>query len=117
MIANTQEGRFQALFARDDGHHLNLGARQADVRGGNAQIGYFGFPDNVLKRLFLQQHVVDARVAFFHTDAASARGIGLGVQVEQEGFLFRRSQARRKVDCRCGLSDAAFLIGYRNDSC
>ena len=38
-FARLQEGIFEALFARDDGDHFHFGAREANVRGRDAEKG------------------------------------------------------------------------------
>ena len=62
----------------------------------------------------MRQDIVDGRFRFVLIDTQADGRIGLRVHVDNERFFFGGSQAGGKVNCRCGFSDATFLIADRN---
>ena len=50
-----------------------------------------------------------------HFNSQSFCGIGLGVRINDQHPLLQHGQACTQVDCRCGFSNASFLICYRNN--
>src|SRR6185503_5791166 len=62
------------------------------------------------------QDVVHSRPEAGAIDARAARGISLGIAVDQQGSTLRCRQARREVNRRCGLAYTALLVGDRDDT-
>ena len=48
--------------------------------------------------------------------ADAARGVGLGVEVDEQDLLARQGEGGGQIDGRRGLADAAFLVGDGDDA-
>jgi hypothetical protein len=51
----------------------------------------------------------------FAVDPHAARGVSLGITIDQKGSLLRRRQRGREVDGRCGFAYTSLLIGHTYD--
>ena len=60
--------------------------------------------------------VVDARLDAASIDAKAGRGVGLGVDVDQEHLPAHLGERGAHADGRGGLSDTALLIGDRENA-
>lgn len=61
--------------------------------------------------------IINGALEVIAPQAESASRVALRVEVYQQGFPFRGSEAGREIDRRGGLPDAAFLVGDADDSC
>jgi hypothetical protein len=71
--------------------------------------------DQLRHRPIAEQRVVDGPVQGISLQAEAASRRSLGVHVDEEHPALGRRQARRQVDGRRGLSDAAFLVRDADD--
>jgi hypothetical protein len=98
------------------GHgQLDLGAGQGGRGRDQAKAGGLYRADELLGGGALQQAVVDAAAVAVGGGPHAAGGVGLRVEVDQEGGVAAVGQAGRQVDGRGGLADAAFLIDDGDD--
>ena len=99
-------------------HQFDLGARQVAVGGHEEQVVDGGRQDEGVRiGVLASQGVVDR--------AAGGGGplrptplvrLRLRIDIDEEDALLRHGQGSRQIDGRCGLGDAAFLVGDCNDA-
>ena len=86
-------------------------------RGGNdiqmleMDLANDGFGD----RSRIQKHIIDRRTERLPLQSNSARGITLGISVNEQYAPFCRRKARREIHCGRGLTYTTLLIGNRNN--
>ena len=84
---------------------------KCQVQAGDLQGG-----DHARQGRVSQQHLVHRTVEAVGAGLAAAGGIGLGIQIDQEGAAVVGGQTGGQVDRSGGLPDAALLVGYRDNS-
>ena len=94
---------------------LVLDCGQILARGGDVERRDLRALDDVRELDVADEGVVDRPLDRVGRDADSARGVGLRIQVDQEGRVLGGSEARREVHGRRRLADAALLIRDRDD--
>ncbi len=71
--------------------------------------------DHLLDSPTTYQYVVEATVQILSPDSDRTGRIRLGIAVHEEHRMASRSKTGGKVDRSCGLPNAAFLVGNRDD--
>ena len=101
----------QMVFSAGD---FDFRAAEVHLAGDDAEAVEGGGFDFFLQGALAEEGAVGAGAdGFFQAQAAG--GVGLGVQVHEQNTAAQLGQASREVDRRGGLSNAAFLVGDRND--
>jgi len=104
----------EALEIIVDAREFNIRAAEIDFTGNHAQAfegcGFYLFK----QRAFAKQNPIGAGTFDFF-EAHSAGGVGLRVEVEKQDAFADSRNARSKIHRGGGFSNAALLIGDRND--
>ena len=112
--------RFQRVLettlASREINKLDLGTRQGNRRWHNVQAWDGRFQARLGQRSSHHDDVVDACLDAAPIDAKSGRGIGLWVDVDQEHLPPHLSERSAHADRGGGLSDAALLVGDRENT-
>ena len=67
--------------------------------------------DRGVEVAFLEEHLVQGAVEAGTVDSEAARGISLGVEIDDEDPLAGEGESGREIDYGRRLADAAFLVG------
>ena len=93
------------------GRKLHLGARQRDGRRNETKAVDPGPDVQLRERAPVDECVVDGAVDGGAVDPEAARGVALGIEVDDEDAVTEESQIGCEIDHGGGLPDAALLIG------
>lgn len=95
---------------------LHLASGQVDFGRNEGKKGELGGLELVLDGALPDERGIDAGAGRFRGVTQPAGGVGLGIEVDQEGLLFEFGQGRREVDGGGGFSHSPFLVGDGDNS-
>ena len=106
----------QEMLACQDGHHLDLCARQGRGAGSKIQTRLTGRDDNVGQRDTPDQDVIKRLGKIAASNAETARSVSLRVGIHDQHFAPGGRQVCAQVDGSGGFSHPAFLVSESVDT-
>ena len=106
----------QAHLALGQIDELDLGAREVAVGGHEIEAAGRRCDPHLGDLSFAEQHLVDGRRERTLVDARAGGRVALGIEIDEQHTPLHRAEARREVDCRRRLADAALLVRDRDDA-
>ena len=105
----------QAMFAALHVDQLDLGAGERHRGRHHRKVRDLARPDARVEAREAEDEFVGTGRALVAGDAETGRSVALGVEVDQQDFFADRRKRGREIDGRRGLTDAALLVGDRED--
>src|SRR5215470_8310208 len=119
LVANLVQQDSQPFLAALERHQFDLGTRQVSIGGDQLHPIDPGRHDELSAvqdwRWGSERFVNRARLRRLASLTQATREVALGIDVDEQYTLVRKSKRRREIDCGGGFADAAFLIGYGYD--
>ena len=110
------EGVLEAAFAARKIHELDLRTGKSDVGRNNVEPWNGGMQAGLGERSAHHDDVVDAGLDATPIDSKTGRGVGLGIDVDQEHLPAHLGERSAHADGRGGLSNTALLVGDRENA-
>ena len=105
----------QAELAADLVEQPHLRSGEVRIAGGQGVAAVLDIDRDLVERRLVHQHIVARQGQRVLVHTAAHRRVALRVEVDQQHPAPRRRERHREVDAGGRLSDAALLVGYRDD--
>src|SRR5829696_2988319 len=112
VLENRPERLLERALAADLRRHRDLRAGEVDRRARDVDLA---LADDLADRRVVDEHVVHRHLERVGVDPLRHRQVALRVEVHAEDAVPRLGEGDREVEGRCGLGDAALLVGEDDD--
>ncbi len=115
LVAQRRRAHFSAAVSRENSETNSISAPTSDIdEGSDIEKLKAGRSDDVAHNLLADEDIVDGMLYGILVETDSARGVGLGIHIDEKCFLFGGGQTGGEIHRRGGLPYAPLLIGNRN---
>ena len=113
ILAERIEGGAEPGEVVVEAGDFDFGAGEVEIGRDHEEVLVAGGDDAIEDVALADERAVDG-VASMQSSAEGARGVGLGVEVDEQHALPQGRQAGGEIDGGRGLADSAFLVGDSN---